>query len=213
MGIVEDIRDRVSMKELLSFYGVEPRRGGNNYTCLFHSPDKNPSAGITKDGKLFHCFSCNATASIFDVVSQIKGCDFKTAIKVIDADFGLGLVKQLTHKEKLELTRQQKEKEKQKAEKEELERFKVFVLDKILKEIEMWEHCQKITHLTRGEYKRGEWKHSDLYFYSLKRQVWLNWLYDTLCGFREKDICEFDFMYGNNKDDILKKIKNGEINI
>ena len=212
MGIVEDIRDRVSMRDLLSYYGIEPKRSNNNYLCIFHN-DTRPSAGITKDGKLFHCFSCNATASIFDVVSKIKGCDFKTAIKVIDNDFGLGLVKQLSHKEKLELARQQKEKERLKAEKEELERFKKVLLEKILDEIQMWEHCQKITHLTRGEYRKGEWKNSDLYFYSLKRQVWLNWLFDTLCGFREKDICEFDFMYGNNKDDILKRIKNGEINI
>lgn len=213
MNIVEDIRNRVSMKELLTFYGIEPRRGNNNYTCLFHSPDKNPSAGITKDGKLFHCFSCNVTVSIFDVVSKIKNCDFKTAIKVIDSDFGLGLVGQLTHKEKLEIARQQKERERLKAEKEELERFEKYTLIKIMNVLELWRKCEKITHITRGEYRRCQWKHSDLYFYSLEKQRWLNWLYETICGFKDKKECEFDYIYGNDKVDILNKIKSGEIKI
>ena len=213
MNIVQEIRDRISMKELLSFYGIEPRRGGNNYTCLFHSPDKNPSAGITKDGKLFHCFSCNVTVSIFDVVSKIKNCDFKTAIKVIDADFGLGMVGQLTHKEKLEIARQQKERERLKAEKEEFARFEKNVLLKIIQELRFWQECEKLTHITRGEYRRNEWKYDEMYFTSLEKQRWLNWLYETLCGFKDKKECEFDYIYGNDKVDILKKIKSGEIEI
>lgn len=211
MSIVDEIRERVSMRELLDFYGIYPRRSNNNYTCLFHSPDKKPSAGITKDGRFFHCFSCNVTVSIFDVVSKIKGCDFKTAIKVIDADFGLGMVGQLSHKEKLELARQQKERERLKAEREELARYELVVLDKIIQELKIWEKCEKLTHITRGEYRREEWKYEDLYFYSLERQNWLNWLYGAICGFSGKEQCEFDYVYGRDRQELLKKIKNGEI--
>lgn len=211
MDIVKEIRDRVSMKEVLDYYGIIPKRSYNNYTCLFHSPDRKPSAGITKDGKLYHCFSCNVTASVFDVVSQIKGCDFKTSIKVIDNDFGLGLFRELTHKEKLQLAREQKERERLKAEREELARYELIVLDKIIQELRIWEKCEKLTHITRGEYRRGEWKNADLYFYSLERQNWLNWLYGVVAGFSDGEECEFDYVYGRNKESILKKIKNGEI--
>lgn len=211
MSIIDDMKDKLSMKEVLEFYGIYPRRSDNNYTCLFHSPDKKPSAGITKDGKKFHCFACGMTASIFDVVCNIKQCNYKTAIKVIDADFNLGLVGQLSHKEKLELARQQKERERLKAEREELARFELVVLDKIARELRVWENTEKLTHITRGEYRRGEWKYADLYFYSLERQMWLNWLYDAIVGIKPKEECEFDYVYGRNKENILKNIKNGEI--
>lgn len=213
MSIIDDMKERVSMKEILDYYGISPKRSYNNYTCLFHSPDKKPSAGVTKDGKYFHCFSCLKTASIFDVVCQIKQCDYKTAIKVIDADFGLGMVGQLSHKEKLELARQQKERERLKAEREELARFEIVVLDKILQELKVWEKCEQLTHITRGEYRRAEWKYADLYFYSLERQMWLNWLYGVVAGFSDVEECEFDYVYGRNKENILKNIKKGEISI
>lgn len=210
MGIVEDIKNRITMKDLLSFYGIEPKRSFNNYLCLFHD-DTRPSAGITKSGNKFHCFACGITASIFDIVCKIKQCDFKTAIKIIDTDFNLGLVGQLTHKEKLELARQQKERERLKAQKEELARFEFRVLNKIIKELKVWRKCEKLTHITRGEYRKGEWKYSDLYFHSLERQVWLNWLYETICGFKDKKETEFDYIYGSDKNNILTKINKGEI--
>lgn len=212
MSIIDDMKDRVSMRDLLSCYGIEPKRSFNNYLCLFHN-DTRPSAGITKDGKKFHCFACGITASIFDVVCRLKQCNYKTAVKIIDADFNLGLVGQLSHKEKLELARQQKERERLKAEREELARFEIVVLDKILQELRVWERCEQLTHITRGEYRRGEWKYADLYFYSLKRQMWLNWLYGVVAGFSDVEECEFDYVYGRNKENILKNIKKGEISI
>ena len=143
MSIVDEMKDRISMRELLSFYGIEPKRSVNNYLCLFHD-DSRPSAGITKDGKKFHCFACGMTASIFDVVCRLKQCNYKTAVKIIDADFNLGLVGQLSHKEKLELARQQKERERLKAEREELARFELVVLDKILQELKDIIHIKKL---------------------------------------------------------------------
>lgn len=212
MGIVEEIREKVSMRELLDFYGIYPRRGNNNYTCLFHSPDCKPSAGITKDGKLYHCFSCGVTVSIFDVLCKIKGCDFKTAIKVIDNDFRLGLVGQLTHKEKLQLAREQKERERLKAEKEEMARFESAILNKIIKELRFWEECERLSHITRGEYRRGQWKYCDMYFYSLERQRWLNWIYSALCKIEHEE-CEYDYIYPADKKEILKMIREGEIEV
>lgn len=211
IDILKEIKDRVSMKDVLDYYGIMPRRGRNNYTCLFHSPDQKPSAGITKSGKSFHCFACGVSASIFDVVCQIEQCSFKQAIKIIDANFQLGLVKQLSHKEKLELARIQKERERRKAEKRAMENYEKRVLNEICNELRSWGKCEQLSHLTRGEYRRGEWKFADLYFYSLEQQRWLNWLYETICGFTDKQGCEFDYIYGNDKKEILGKIKKGEI--
>ena len=213
MDIYEEMKNRVSMRELLESYGVQPVRGNNIYRCIVHSPDKKPSANIVKNCNRFHCYSCNFTGDIFDVVEVFEKCNRKETLKIIDSKFNLGLMKELTHKEKLELARQQKLREKAKAEKLAWERFEKQTLAEIVKELRVWEKVQKDTHITRGEYRRGEWKYADLFFYALERQHWLNWLYETLCGYTDKRECEYDYVYGTNKEILLKKIKNKEIYI
>lgn len=211
ISVLKEMQEKVPMRELLEHYGIYPKRSTNNYTCLFHSPDKHPSAGITKDGYRLRCYACGTYASIFDVVCKLNDCDYKTALKIIDDEFHLGILGRLTSKEKLEIAQMRRELELQKFEIKKMKNFEKLVLNKICQELRVWEDCEKLTHLTRGEYRRGEWKHGDLYFYSLKQQRWLNWLYETICGFTDKQECEFDYIYGNDKKEILEKIRRGEI--
>ena len=200
------------MRELLESYAIQPVRGNNIYRCFVHN-DKNPSANIMKGCEKFHCFSCNFTGDIFDVVEVFEKCNRKETLKIIDNKFNLGLMKELTHKEKLELARQQKLREKAKAEKLAWERFEKQTLAEIVKELRVWEKVQKDTHITRGEYRRDEWKYADLYFYAIERQDWLNWLYETLCGYTDKQECEYDYVYGTDKLHLLKMIKQGELKV
>lgn len=210
MDILNEIKEKVSMLEVLQLYGQYPVRGKNNYRCFIHNPDKHPSAGLTKNGKFWHCFACGYTGNIFDIVMHFEQCDIKTAMKILDDKFNLGLYRQLTHKEKLELARQIKERERERKEKLWWEQFEKVVLADIIKDLRMWEEIQRATHITRGEYRRGEWQFADLFFESLKQQDWLNWLYDVICGFDHHE-CEFDYIYPANKKELLKMIKNGEI--
>ena len=211
VNVLKEITERVSMRDLLDYYGIHPKRSTNNYTCLFHSPDYHPSAAITKDGHRLKCYACGAYASIFDVVCKLNDCNYKTALRIIDHNFNLNLIDKLTHQQKLEIARIQKEREHAKKETEQRQQFEKHALNRICKELRMWEKCEQLTHLTRGEYRRGQWKYSDLYFYALEQQKWLNWLYETICEFKDKQECEYDYIYGTNKNEILKKIKNGEI--
>lgn len=212
MNIIDEIKEKVSMLDVLQLYGIYPVRGKNNYRCFVHSPDKHPSAGITKDGQRWHCFSCNYTGNIFDVVQHFEKCDLKTAMRILDYKFNLGLYRELTHKEKLELARQMKERERVRKEKLWWEQFEKVVLANIIKELRMWEEIQRATHITRGEYRRGEWEFADLFFESLKQQDWLNWLYNAICGFDHPE-CEYDYIYPTEKKQILEMIRKGEIEV
>lgn len=212
MNVIEEMKNRIGMRELLESYGIYPHRGRNIYRCLSHFPDKNPSAGMTKDGLKFKCFACGFIGDIFDVVMLIDKCDLKTATKIIDDRFRLGLLYELSHKEKLELARQRKERERAKAEKLWWEQYEKSVLNEIAKQLRMWEEIQTATHITRGEYKRGEWEFCDLFFTALKHQDWLNWLYNAICGFDHPE-CEYDYVYGEDKTILLNKIRSGEITI
>ena len=210
MNILDEIKEKVSMLDVLQMYGQYPakRYGGTNYKCFVHS-DARPSAGFTKNGDKFHCFSCGWTGNIFDVVQHFEKCDMKTAMRILDDKFNLGLYRKLSHKEKLEIARQMKERERERQEKLWWQEYEKVVLADVVKELRFWEQVQRDTHITRGEYRRGEWEFADLFFESLKRQYWLNWLYDAVCGLAHPE-CEYDYIYPDKKE-ILKMIREGEI--
>lgn len=211
MNILEIIKERVSMLDVLELYGQTPVRkfGGTNYKCFAHM-DTRPSAGLTKEGK-FHCFSCGWTGNIFDVVQHFEQCDIKKAMKILDEKLHLGVYQELSESEKREIARQIKEKEKERQEKLWWEQYEKVILADVVKELRFWEKVQKMTHITRGEYRRGEWEFADLFFESLKKQDWLNWLYDSVCGFDHPE-CEYDYIYPDKKE-ILKMIREGEIEV
>ena len=50
----------------------------------------------------------------------------------------------------------------------------------------------------------------DSFFLALKKLEWLDWLFDILTETNHEQ-CEYDLLYGTNKNDILKKIWKLEI--
>jgi len=71
----EEIKDSVSMHEVVQQYGIHIDRKGF-CKCPFHN-EKTGSMKIYKDS--YHCFGCGANGDIFKFVQQIDNCDFKTA--------------------------------------------------------------------------------------------------------------------------------------
>lgn len=203
---VKIMKQNVSMEDLLNKYGIYRNR--KNYLCPFHQ-DKNPSASIDKNG-WFHCFACGVNYDIIDFVANYEKCNRGNAIARINEMFNLGLDVKLTWKQRKELNDRQKMirllKEKQKREKIE----EHLALNKIIKELRIWEQIEKDTHPTRAEIKNNTWENDNLFFYSLKRQKWLNWLYDKICEFEHKD-CEYDYMFLCDKRELVKKVLNDNI--
>ena len=202
MNIFDEVKTKVSMKDVLEMYGIYPSRGTNIYKCPFHS-DSKPSANIIKGCEKFHCFPCDLTLDIIDFVQKKEGCGVKTAITILDKKFKLGLYRQLSQKEKLELARLQKQREKEKQEKLFWQNFENVAIEKIFEKLKDWQ-------LIRKEISKELWNFEDLFYYANKEQAKLCWLYNILCGFETK-LCEYDFIYGNDKKEILEKIYMGEI--
>lgn len=204
----EIIKEQVSMSDLLEKYEIYKQR--NNYICPFHN-DKNPSAGVDKNG-WFHCFACGVNYNVINFVKNYEKCDIKTAIAKINNMFGLGLNYNLTKQQKQELHIAKVKREKEKARNEKLKRFEKETCDKIIKELRLLEQVETDIHPTRGEIRTDTWKYCDLFFYSLKRQEWLNWLYDAVCGFDHPE-SEFDYTIGTDKVRLLREIYKGELEI
>ena len=86
-NIFQDIKDRVDLKDLVRYYGLELDRGGFA-CCPFHN-ERNPSFKVYEDH--YHCFGCGEHGDHVDFVQKIYGISNIEAAKKISHDFGLGL--------------------------------------------------------------------------------------------------------------------------
>lgn len=71
---VEEIKDSITMTDLLSQYGIRVR--GRMCSCPWHT-DQHPSMKVFKDGA--NCFSCGWNGDIFKFVQDMEHCSFKDA--------------------------------------------------------------------------------------------------------------------------------------
>lgn len=114
--IASEIKTRVTMPELLRFYGFEIGRG-QRIACPFHSgEDKN--CGIKTD--FIHCFVCGESADVIGFVQKYFSVSFPDALKKINEDFMLGLDmggRKLSRREQLEMARKAHESERERNEK------------------------------------------------------------------------------------------------
>lgn len=90
-----EIRNRVSAIEAAQHYGIEVRRDGSAL-CPFHHDQKTASMKFYPGNRGFHCFGCNASGDVVKLVMLLFNITAHEAAKKLDADFGLGLVGNLT---------------------------------------------------------------------------------------------------------------------
>jgi len=78
----EEIKSKVDIVEVVSDY-VELRKVGKTYMgrCPFHD-DRHPSFAVYSDG-YYRCFGCGASGDVIDFIMQIRGCDFKEALEIL----------------------------------------------------------------------------------------------------------------------------------
>ena len=212
MGIIAEIKWRVKMRDVLESYGIYPTRGTNIYHCIYHC-DEHPSAHISKSDR-FVCFSgkCAVNKDIIDIVRDQEQCDLNTAFKIIDDKFKLGLMGNLTKEQRLEIERADKERKRAEMEKKWWAEFERKTCIDISDRLKLWEQIATDCHLTRGEYRSGNWELADLYFHALKQHELLSWLYDTLNG-HENYNSNYTYFIGTDRLALLKRIAKGEIEI
>ncbi len=111
-NVVEEIKNRVDIVDLISQYVPLKRRGENYFgLCPFHS-EKTPSFSVNPKGNFFHCFGCGESGDVITFFMKIENMEFKDAIKELARRYGIeikqsnGSVKEnpliLIHKEAAE---------------------------------------------------------------------------------------------------------------
>ena len=90
MGMAEEIKARLTMQEVVEYYGFQVGRSGF-IKCPFHQGDNTASLKVYPGSGGWHCFGCNAGGTVIDFVMRLFNLNFKQAVLRLNADFHLGL--------------------------------------------------------------------------------------------------------------------------
>lgn len=92
MGVVDEVKQRIDVVELISSY-VPLKKAGRNYKglCPFHA-EKTPSFVVFPDSQTWHCFgACGTGGDVFRFIMQREGLDFSEALRELAQRAGVTL--------------------------------------------------------------------------------------------------------------------------
>ncbi|HEY3474743.1 MAG TPA: DNA primase [Anaerolineales bacterium] len=92
MSVIDEIKSRVDIVDLVSEAGVKLRHAGRNYTgfCPFHDNKHTPSFVVWPESGTWRCFGqCNEGGDVFKFVMKRENLDFKEALDKLAARAGV----------------------------------------------------------------------------------------------------------------------------
>lgn len=93
-AIIEDIRQRTDIVEVISRYRQLEKRGKNYLAlCPFHQ-EKTPSFNVNPEKQIFHCFGCGVGGNVFKFVMMVEGLSFPDAVRFLGAKVGVDIPKE-----------------------------------------------------------------------------------------------------------------------
>ena len=92
-SVIEDVKMRTDLVDLISSYGVQRRSSGSSKVacCPFHH-EKTPSFHINERKGFYHCFGCGESGDAIKFVEKMDGLSFVEAVKKLAAPLGIAVV-------------------------------------------------------------------------------------------------------------------------
>lgn len=90
--VLEEIRNRLDIVDLISEY-VVLKKSGRNYTglCPFHG-EKTPSFTVSGEKQMFYCFGCGAGGNVFTFIMRMENLDFPGAARMLADRLGIPVI-------------------------------------------------------------------------------------------------------------------------
>lgn len=93
--VIDDIRDKTNIVDVIGQYVQLKKSGSKNYSglCPFHN-EKTPSFSVAEDKQFYYCFGCGRGGNIFSFIQEIEGLSFvESVLKVAEIE-GIEVSKQ-----------------------------------------------------------------------------------------------------------------------
>lgn len=89
--LVEEIRTKNDIVDVVSGY-VRLQKKGSNYwgCCPFHN-EKTPSFSVSGPKQMYHCFGCGVSGNVYTFVMQYENYSFPEAVKLLAQRAGVSL--------------------------------------------------------------------------------------------------------------------------
>ena len=89
-SVIEDIKSRIDLAELISSYGIQVKHAGGSAKacCPFHH-EKTPSFNINSSKGFYHCFGCGESGDAIKFVQKQEGLTFVEAVKKLAEQCGV----------------------------------------------------------------------------------------------------------------------------
>ena len=89
--IIEEVRDRSDIEQIIGSY-VTLKRAGSNVKglCPFHN-EKTPSFTVYPDSQSFYCFGCGAGGDVITFTMKYNNLDYTGAIEYLAARAGIDI--------------------------------------------------------------------------------------------------------------------------
>ena len=89
--LLEEIRSRNDIIDVISQYVVLKRSGRNYFgLCPFHN-EKSPSFSVSPDKQIFHCFGCGVGGNVFHFIMKIENVSFVESVQILAERAGIKL--------------------------------------------------------------------------------------------------------------------------
>ncbi len=90
-NILQELRDRVDIVELVGRY-VDLKKRGANYLglCPFHN-EKTPSFTVSEQKEIFHCFGCGVGGDVISFLMKIENLSFVDAVVKLASMYNIKL--------------------------------------------------------------------------------------------------------------------------
>ena len=97
--LLNEIKSRNDIVDVISQYVVLKRKGRNYFgLCPFHN-EKSPSFSVSPDKQIFKCFGCNVGGDVFRFIMKIENVNFVESVQILAKRVGIEVKTNLTEKD------------------------------------------------------------------------------------------------------------------
>lgn len=89
--LVEEIRVKNDIVDVISGYLTLQKKGGNHWACCPFHNEKTPSFSVSGNKQMFHCFGCGVSGNVYTFIMKYENYSFQEAVKMLADRAGVQL--------------------------------------------------------------------------------------------------------------------------